>query len=61
MGLFGAADNVESSVIFGYGNARVHLRSGEAKVTSRQIAQKAPYPVDVEVGTTYWWCACGQS
>lgn len=25
------------------------------------IAQKAPYPVDVEAGTTYHWCACGQS
>jgi CDGSH iron-sulfur domain-containing protein 3 len=30
-------------------------------VTARQIAQKAPYPVDVEAGKTYWWCACGQS
>ena len=25
------------------------------------IAQKAPYPVEVEAGKTYWWCACGQS
>jgi len=25
------------------------------------IAQKAPYPVDVEAGQTYWWCACGKS
>ncbi len=25
------------------------------------IAQKAPYPVDVEAGKTYWWCACGRS
>jgi CDGSH iron-sulfur domain-containing protein 3 len=31
------------------------------KVTSRQIAQRAPYPVDVEAGKTYYWCACGQS
>jgi CDGSH iron-sulfur domain-containing protein 3 len=30
-------------------------------VTERQIAQKAPYPVDVEAGRTYYWCACGQS
>ena len=30
-------------------------------MTSRQIAQKAPYPVDVEEGKTYYWCACGQS
>lgn len=25
------------------------------------VAQKAPYPVDVEAGKTYWWCACGLS
>ena len=30
-------------------------------MTERQIAQKAPYPVDVEAGKTYYWCACGQS
>jgi len=26
-----------------------------------QIAQKAPYAVEVEAGKSYWWCACGQS
>ena len=25
------------------------------------IAQKAPYPVDLEAGKSYFWCACGQS
>ena len=25
------------------------------------IAQKAPYPVDVSRGRTYYWCACGRS
>ena len=25
------------------------------------IAQKAPYPIEVEAGKTYWWCACGRS
>lgn len=25
------------------------------------IAQKAPYPVEVSAGKTYFWCACGQS
>jgi CDGSH iron-sulfur domain-containing protein 3 len=25
------------------------------------IAQKGPYPVEVEAGKTYYWCACGQS
>ncbi len=23
--------------------------------------QKAPYPVDVEAGKKYFWCACGKS
>ena len=25
------------------------------------IAQKAPYPVEVTEGKTYFWCACGSS
>lgn len=25
------------------------------------IAQKAPYAVEVEAGKTYFWCSCGQS
>ena len=25
------------------------------------IARKAPYPVEVTAGKTYFWCACGQS
>lgn len=25
------------------------------------IAQKAPFPTDVEEGKTYFWCACGRS
>ncbi|MCC6919010.1 MAG: CDGSH iron-sulfur domain-containing protein [Alphaproteobacteria bacterium] len=28
---------------------------------SGQIAGKAPLPVEVEAGKTYWWCACGLS
>ena len=26
-----------------------------------QIAQKAPFPVEVEEGKTYFWCSCGKS
>ncbi len=26
-----------------------------------QIAQKAPFQVEVEAGKTYFWCACGRS
>jgi CDGSH-type Zn-finger protein len=25
------------------------------------VAQKGPYPISVEAGKTYWWCACGKS
>ncbi|HYM99075.1 MAG TPA: CDGSH iron-sulfur domain-containing protein [Aestuariivirgaceae bacterium] len=25
------------------------------------IAQKAPFPVEVEAGKSYFWCACGNS
>lgn len=25
------------------------------------IAQKAPYPVEVSEGKSYFWCACGKS
>ncbi len=25
------------------------------------IAQKAPFPMEVEAGKTYFWCACGRS
>ena len=25
------------------------------------IATRAPIPVDVEAGKTYYWCSCGQS
>ena len=29
--------------------------------TEALIAQKAPYPTEVEAGKTYYWCACGRS
>ena len=25
------------------------------------VAQKSPYPVDVQAGKKYFWCACGRS
>lgn len=30
-------------------------------MTTPHIAQKAPFPVDVEAGKSYFWCSCGQS
>ncbi|MDY0871400.1 CDGSH iron-sulfur domain-containing protein [Dongia rigui] len=32
-----------------------------AKMTDPQIAQKAPFKIDVEAGKSYFWCACGRS
>ena len=25
------------------------------------IAQKSPYPIDIETGKTYYYCSCGNS
>lgn len=25
------------------------------------IAQRSPYPIEVEAGKSYFWCACGRS
>ena len=30
-------------------------------MTDPVIAQKAPFPVEVEAGKSYFWCACGKS
>jgi CDGSH iron-sulfur domain-containing protein 3 len=30
-------------------------------MTKPEIAQKAPYAVNVEAGKSYWWCSCGKS
>lgn len=30
-------------------------------MTEPVIAQKAPYPVEVEEGRDYYWCSCGRS
>ena len=30
-------------------------------MNSPVITQKAPFPIDVEAGETYFWCACGKS
>jgi CDGSH-type Zn-finger protein len=26
-----------------------------------EIAGRAPLPIEVETGKSYWWCACGRS
>jgi CDGSH-type Zn-finger protein len=30
-------------------------------MSSPDIPQKAPYPVEVEEGKNYFWCSCGKS
>ena len=30
-------------------------------MSSPTVAQKAPFPVQVEGGKSYFWCACGKS
>ena len=30
-------------------------------MTEPKIAQTSPYPVEVEAGKSYFWCACGLS
>ena len=30
-------------------------------MTEPTIAQKSPYPTEVEAGKSYFWCACGLS
>ena len=30
-------------------------------MSTPKIAQKAPCPVEVEAGKTYYWCSCGNS
>jgi CDGSH-type Zn-finger protein len=30
-------------------------------MSTANIAQKGPYPVTVEAGKSYFWCACGKS
>ena len=30
-------------------------------MSTPEIPQKAPYPVEVEAGKSYFWCTCGRS
>ncbi len=38
-----------------------HGATGGERMTDRVMAGKAPIPVEVEAGKTYWWCVCGRS
>lgn len=40
---------------------RPHLNTKELNMTTPVRASDTPYPVNVEAGKDYYWCACGQS
>jgi CDGSH iron-sulfur domain-containing protein 3 len=35
--------------------------SGDERMSNARIVQRAPFPVEVESGKSYFWCACGRS
>ena len=39
----------------------VHPGVIKEHMSTPKISQKAPYPVQVEAGKTYYWCSCGMS
>jgi CDGSH-type Zn-finger protein len=40
---------------------KVVLSESAAADTKPVVAQRSPYPVQVEAAKVYWWCACGRS
>jgi CDGSH-type Zn-finger protein len=38
-----------------------HSIRGGLPMPEPVIAQKGPYPVELEAGKSYYWCACGRS
>ena len=34
---------------------------GEVSMSEPTIAQKGPFPIQVEAGKSYYWCSCGLS
>jgi len=34
---------------------------GQPMSDAPQIAQKAPFPIEVTAGKSYFWCSCGKS
>jgi CDGSH-type Zn-finger protein len=51
------------SLLFAYipGQESFFPRQGDLIMPDPVIAQKGPYPVAVEAGKSYFWCACGRS
>lgn len=37
------------------------LAQGKGNMAEPIVAQKSPYPIEVETGKKYFWCACGRS
>ena len=37
------------------------MASFDIKTRVPRVAQRSPYPTEVEAGKTYYWCQCGRS
>src|ERR1700722_5116768 len=37
------------------------VHSGDFSMSEPKIAQKGPYPVELQAGKSYFWCSCGLS
>jgi CDGSH-type Zn-finger protein len=44
-----------------FGDNPFIARRGEFSMSEAKIAQKGPYPVELEAGKSYFWCSCGLS
>jgi CDGSH iron-sulfur domain-containing protein 3 len=44
-----------------FGDNPFIVRRGEFSMFEAKIAQKGPYPVELEAGKSYFWCSCGLS
>jgi CDGSH-type Zn-finger protein len=43
------------------GDHNAYLPSVRVDMSDAVIAQKAPLPIEVEEGKSYFWCSCGKS
>ena len=56
-GFFGTSIDVLNDVR----HNEIKLSYGEPLVSEPFVAQKGPYPIELQAGRSYWWCACGHS
>jgi len=44
-----------------FGDNSFIVSRGDFPMSEPKIAQKGPYPVELEAGKSYFWCSCGLS